>query len=475
LATEPVTDTPAPAPAARILVVDDEESIRKGISRALAVAGYEVEAVGDAETALRSSLRSAPDLIITDLNLPGRSGMELIADLQEHSVETTLVVLTGHGSIDSAVEAMRRGVYDYLVKPVEREKLTTTVRRGVERSSLRREVLDLRREMIRAGRFQELVGGSPRMLEIYRLIEQVAPSDASVLITGESGTGKELVARTIHRLSRRSAARLVAMNCAAIPESLLESEIFGHEKGAFTGATSPRTGCFELAHGGTLFLDEIGEMPIDLQSKLLRVLEDGKVRRVGGTDEIQVDARVLAATNLRVDARIQEGRFREDLYYRLNVFTIHLPPLRDRPEDVPLLAEHFLVGFAEESGKAIAGFSDDAMRLLAAHDWPGNGRELRNAVHRAVILCPEGEIEPRHLPEALRGPRPRSRSSDGAASGVHVPVGTTIDHAERALILATLKACENNKTRTAEVLGISAKTLYSKLHRYEAEAKDGAP
>jgi DNA-binding NtrC family response regulator len=344
----------------------------------------------------------------------------------------------------------------------------------VERSALRREVLDLRREMIRSGRFQELVGGSPRMLEIYRLIEQVAPSDASVLITGESGTGKELVARTIHRLSRRSAARLVAMNCAAIPEALLESEIFGHEKGSFTGATSPRTGCFELAHGGTLFLDEIGEMPIDLQSKLLRVLEDGKVRRVGGTDEIQVDARVLAATNLRVDSRIQEGRFREDLYYRLNVFTIHLPPLRERPEDVPMLAEHFLQGFAEDTGKAIVGFSDEALRLLAAHDWPGNGREVRNVVHRAVILCPEGEIEPRHLPEALRGPRARPRVADGGAAGVHVPVGATIDDAEKALILATLAACENNKTRTAEVLGISAKTLYSKLHRYDDEAKDGA-
>jgi DNA-binding NtrC family response regulator len=457
----------------RILVVDDDESIRRGLQRVLSAEGYDVEVAPDAETARARALSTVPDLVVTDLNLPGRGGMELIGEIRERGLEVTLVVLTGHGSIGSAVEATKLGVYDYLVKPVDRERLLTVVGKALERAALRREVLLLRREMVRSGRFQELLGKSPAMLELYRLVEQIAPSNASVLVTGESGTGKELVARTIHRLSPRSAARLVALNCAAIPATLLESEIFGHEKGAFTGATSSRAGCFELAHEGTLFLDEIGEMPPDLQTKLLRVLEDSLVRRVGGTEETRVDVRVVAATNMPIDERMREGAFREDLYYRLNVFQIHLPPLRERPEDVPLLAGHFLDVFARESGKPIPGFSDDAMELLVRHRWPGNARELRNVVQRAVVLCREGDVQPHHLPEALRRPAPprRAVADDGE---VRIPVGTSIEDAERALVLRTLAACDGNKSRTASVLGISPKTLYTKLRAYGDDGASGS-
>jgi DNA-binding NtrC family response regulator len=326
--------------------------------------------------------------------------------------------------------------------------------------------------MVRSGRLQELIGGSAPMLEVYRLIEQVAPTNASVLVVGESGTGKELAARTIHAMSPRASSRLVAINCAAIPETLLESEIFGHEKGAFTGATSSRAGCFELAHDGTLLLDEIGEMPIDLQSKLLRVLEDGIVRRVGGSTELEVDVRVLAATNVPVERLVESGKLREDLYYRLNVFTLALPPLRDRREDVPLLAQHFLTKFVEENGGIVLGFADEAMSLLMAHDWPGNGRELRNVVERAVILCPEGEIGPHHLPKSVRGSRRVAESLAATPGAVTIPVGSSIHDAERSLILETLEACGGNRTRTARILGITAKTLYSKLRRYEEEPDD---
>jgi DNA-binding NtrC family response regulator len=459
----------------RILVVDDDRAIREGLSRVLVGEGYEVETAADAETALRRVPAFAPEIIITDLSLPGKDGLALISEIGELGVETTLIVLTGYGSIDTAVEATRRGAYDYLEKPVDRKRLTTVVRKGLERATLRREVLHLRREMVRAGRLQELVGHSAAMLEVYRLIEQVAPTGAPVLIVGESGTGKELAARTIHAMSPRASSRLVAINCAAIPETLLESEIFGHEKGAFTGATSSRAGCFELAHEGTLLLDEIGEMPIDLQTKLLRVLEDGIVRRVGGSTEFGVNVRVLAATNLPVEDLVVSGKLREDLYYRLNVFTLHLPPLRERREDIPLLAQHFLGRFVAESGKSVAGFSDEAMSRLVAHDWPGNGRELRNVVERAVILCraDEGEIQPHHLPRGVRG----HRRPDGPvpSEGVTIPVGTSIDDAERRLILETLASCRGNRTRTARILGITAKTLYTKLRRYEEDANGARP
>jgi DNA-binding NtrC family response regulator len=458
----------------RILVVDDEEPIRRGLSRVISGMGHEVDSAVDAEEGLQKALESPPDLVITDLQLPGRGGLDLVSDLKERGIESTLVVLTAHGSIDSAIEATRRGVYDYLIKPVDTERLATVIAKGLERAAMRQEVLYLRREMARSGRFQKLVGKSPRMLELYRLIEQIAPSNASILITGESGTGKEVVARTIHDLSTRSSGPFVAVNCAAIPETLLESEMFGHEKGAFTGATVSRPGCFELANKGTLFLDEIAEMPVALQGKLLRALEERSVRRVGGTREIAIDVRVLAATNALVRERLASGRFREELYFRLNVFTLALPPLRERTEDLLLLAETFLQEYAQENGKQIVGFSTEAMNLLQQYHWPGNVRELRNVVQRAVILCHEAEIQPTDLPPAVR---PGVRMEAGKHDALRVTLGTPLDEVERHVILETLAANGGNKTRTASLLGISTKTLHNKLkvYRSDAEPAHGEP
>ena len=453
----------------RILVVDDHRAIREGLRTVLNGLGYaEVDEAPDAEAALKQILSQPPELLIVDLNLPGRSGLELVADLQERGLETSVLMLTGHGSIESAIEATRRGIFEYLTKPADPKRLQSAVERGLERTALRRELTSLRREMLRSGRLQDLVGHSSAMLEVYRMIEQVAPSGASVLVTGESGTGKEVIARTLHRLSPRTARRLVAINCAAIPATLLESELFGHEKGAFTGATAARAGCFEQADGGTLFLDEIGEMPADLQSKLLRALEEGKVRRVGGDREIQVDVRIVAATNADIDGLLRENKFRQDLYYRLNVFMITIPPLRDRLEDLPVLAEHFLRNYQEENGGRRVGFSEAALQRMMAYDWPGNVRELRNAVHRAAILCHEGEIQAEHLPPNLRGGESTIRPS---GAGVFIPTGTSIEEAEKAIILDALRAAEGNKVRAAEILGISLKTLYTRLNRYAAEGK----
>ncbi len=447
----------------RILVVDDEEPIRKGLARLISDMGHDVDLAASAEEALQKALAAPPDLVITDLQLPGRDGLQLVGDLKERGIESTLVILTAHGTIDSAVEATRRGVYDYLVKPVDPERLSTVIFKGLERSAMRQEVLLLRREMVRSGRFQKLIGKAPPMLELYRLIEQFAPSTASVLITGASGTGKEVVARTIHQLSPRVSARFVALSCAAIPETLLESEILGHEKGAFTGASVSRPGCFELANNGTLFLDEIAEMPVGLQSKLLRVLEERKVRRVGGSREIPIDVRVLAATNASIGERLAAGQFREDLYFRLNVITLTVPPLRDRMEDLPLLAQSFLQEYAQENAKAVVGFSEDALALMLQYDWPGNVRELRNAIQRAVILCKSEEIQDFELPPAVR---PGLRRELPEAGTIQVSIGASLEEIERKVIIETLDSCGGNKTRAATTLGISPKTLHMKLRKY---------
>jgi len=358
---------------------------------------------------------------------------------------------------------MKDGAYDYLTKPVDPARLQVLLEKAVERTETVREVHLLRRQLRQRGAFGRLVAGAPAMQEVTRQLELVAPTDATVLIVGETGTGKELVARTIHELSPRQRGPFVALNCAAIPETLLESEIFGHEKGAFTGAMERRQGCFELADGGTLFLDEVAEMQPATQVKFLRVLQEGRFRRVGGKAELQVDVRILAATNKDPAKAVQEGAIREDLYYRLNVFTIALPPLRERLDDLPELVHAFLETFNERYGRAVKGMDEAALAVLRRHPWPGNVRELENVVERAVILCPGDLIGVAYLPTPLAPPQPAAEGT-----GVVLSVGTTVEEAERQLILRTLAHTGNNKARAAEILGISLKTLHNKLNKYKA-------
>ncbi|HEX6322853.1 MAG TPA: sigma-54 dependent transcriptional regulator [Vicinamibacterales bacterium] len=449
----------------RVLVVEDDEAARLGLVELVRTWGYVAEEAVDGDDALAKIDEFRPAIVLTDLVMPGRTGLELLRALSDRLRELTVILLTAQGSVESAVAAMREGAYDYLTKPVDPQRLKILLDRVLERQDQRREVQVLRRQLRDRGTFGRIVGASPSVRAIYRTIEQAAPTTASVLIVGESGTGKELVAQTIHELSPRASQPYVGVNCAAIPETLLESEIFGHEKGSFTGATERRMGCFELAHRGTLFLDEISEMAPATQAKLLRVLQERSFRRLGGRTELAVDVRVLAATNLDPAEAVRAGKLREDLYYRLNVFTIVLPPLRDRREDIPLLVQAFLAEFNERYDKHVRAASQEAMRLLEAHAWPGNIRELRNVIERATIVS-EGEfIEPKQLPATLVSPRAAHDSSPS----VSFRPGVTVDEAERQLILLTLEHTGNNKTKAADILGISLKTLHNKLNRMKAE------
>jgi DNA-binding NtrC family response regulator len=377
----------------------------------------------------------------------------------------SVILLTGQGSIDTAVSAMKEGAYDFLTKPVEVGRLKLLVPKAAEKSEAMREVALLRRRVQQVWGVGKLVGTSPAIQEVYRLIELAAPTSAPVLITGESGTGKELVARTLHELSPRSHGPFVAVNCAAIPETLLESEIFGHEKGAFTGAFDRRAGCFELAHEGTILLDEIAEMNPATQAKFLRILQDGVVRRLGGKAEITVDARVIASTNKDPVEALQAGTFREDLYYRLNVVSIPVPPLRQRRDDIPLLIEAFIEEFNAKYDKHIKSVDEAALGSLRAHDWPGNVRELRNTLERAAIVCEGDLITPASLTPAASARTPAMPVADGGDS-ITFTVGTSLDDAEQGLILKTLARNGNNKTQAAQILGISLKTLHNKLRRY---------
>ena len=379
-----------------------------------------------------------------------------------------VVVLTAMGSIEQAVEAMKLGAYDFLQKPVDATRLRTILGNATRQRQTAIELEVARRRLRESGVLGRLVGNSPKMREIFALIEQIAPSSVPVLITGESGTGKELVARTLHELSARKAQPFVAVNCAAIPETLIESEIFGHEKGAFTGAAERRAGCFELATGGTLLLDEVGEMPIGTQAKLLRVLEERKLRRLGARTEQDVDVRVLAATNRDPNFAVSEGHLRADLFYRLNVFNIHMPPLREHLEDLPAMADAMVSEMNQKHGRHVSGVSAAMLDRMMAYNWPGNARELRNTIERAVILCPDGApLDPGHLPPGFgKSQAPAAPVHD--ASVIPVQVGATVDEAERMLILRTLEATGQNKTRAAEILGVSLKTLHNKLKAYGA-------
>jgi len=456
----------------KILVVDDETAARKGLVSLLSGWGYAVEEAADGQEALEKAVAGLPSVVITDLVMPRLDGHALLKALREEAPFAAVILLTGQGSIETAVAAMKDGAYDYLTKPVDVARLKLLIPKAASSSEALREVALLRRQLRQVVGMGRLVGTGPAMQELYRMIEMVAPTPAPVLITGESGTGKELVARTIHELSPRAQAPFVAVNCAAIPETLLESEIFGHEKGAFTGALERRAGCFELAHQGTLFLDEIAEMNPAMQAKFLRVLETSAVRRLGGRAEVKMDVRVLAATNKDPKKALRDGSFREDLYYRLNVVSLALPPLRDHPEDIPLLIQAFIEEFNAKYDKRIGGVDPAAQAALEAAHWPGNVRELRNTLERAAIVCTDQRIGLKHLSDLSGSAAPRAASAPAEHSPavpgntLAVPIGTSLDEAEKQLILRTLAAQDNNKTRAAQVLGISLKTLHNKLKAY---------
>ena len=449
----------------RILIVEDEENARKGYEALLRKWGCEVLGVGSAEDALAKFSEFQPAVVLADVELPGIDGLELLHRLEPELEDIPFIVITGRGSDERIVQAIEAGAFWYIEKPLKPPVLRALLDRALGKVRDQRSVAALTRQLRDAGRLGELVGVSRSMQEVMRQVELAAPSTAAVLITGETGSGKEMVARTIHQLSPRSASPFVAINCSAIPETLMESEIFGHEKGAFTGAAERRIGCFELADGGTLLLDEIGEMPAPTQAKLLRVLEEQKVRRLGSKVETPVDVRVLAATNKDPLQAVASGHLRQDLYFRLNVFHIDLSPLREHKDDLPALVEHLLRDINQKHGRQVPGVNAEVMDLFKTYHWPGNVREVRNVLERAAIACDRGLIAKQHLPSDFG----RSvATGTGELSALRFPIGTTVDAAERELILQTLAATNQNKTRAAELLGISLKTLHNKLKEYEA-------
>jgi two-component system response regulator HydG len=443
---------------ARILVVDDEPSARSGLAKLLDQEQYEVDTAADGLLALELVAERAPALILTDLKMPNMDGMELIARIRENNPEIPVIVATAFGDVSSAVQAMRAGAEDYLTKPIDFDALLLLVERTLQRSELAAEAENLRRQLRtrdHAG-LEGLLGTSPAMQRVYGMARQVAPARASVLITGESGTGKGELARALHALSPRAAAPFVALHCSALVENLLESELFGHEKGAFTGADRRRVGRFEQAHGGTLFLDEIGEIPAATQVKLLRVLQERTFERVGGNEPVRVDIRLIAATNKDLATEVREHRFREDLYYRLNVVHIEMPPLRLRGQDVVALAEHFLRRFARENHRQLHGLSAAARAKISAHRWPGNVRELENAMERAVVFSSGDTVEAEALP---------FDAAPDTLDGIRIP-GSTLAEIEKHAILSTLEAAEGSTGRAAEILDISVRTIQYRLHEY---------
>jgi len=455
--------------AVKVLIAEDEPNALMGLAELISGWGYRTETACDGLEAWEKILAWDPAIVVTDLKMPRLDGIGLLTKLGEEdagrSNNLAVIVLTAMGSIQLAVEAMKLGAYDFLQKPVDATRLRTILANATRQRETEIELEVARRRLRESGVLGTMVGNSRPMREIFGLIEQIAPSNVHVLITGESGTGKELVARTLHELSPRKSKPFVGVNCAAIPETLIESEIFGHEKGAFTGAAERRAGCFELAAGGSLLLDEIGEMPNATQAKLLRVLEERKLRRLGARNEQDVDVRVLAATNRDPNTAVAEGHLRADLFYRLNVFNIHMPPLRDHMEDLPAMAEAMLGQMNQKHNRRVSGVAPSMLDRLMAYKWPGNARELR-------ILCPDGApLDVGHLPPGFAKPQPLAiHASDASLIPVHV--GTTVDEAERMLILRTLEATGQNKTRAAEILGVSLKTLHNKVKEYIRTRQD---
>src|SRR5580692_7817943 len=442
----------------RILIVDDESNARAALSEILRDDGFATETAADGFKALGKLDEFAPDIILTDLKMPGLDGIAFMEKARSASPGTVFVVMTAFGTISSAVEAMKKGSENYLLKPLDPNALGAVVERAMEKARLVQEARRLRDRLRERNAFSHIVSADPKMQAVLELVAQVGPSKASVLVTGESGTGKELIAEAIHAASPRSKAPFVRLHCAALSESLLESELFGHERGAFTGAFSRREGRFKQADGGTLFLDEIGEVPAAVQVKLLRFLQERTFERVGGNETLRVDVRIIAATNRDLGAEIKRGAFREDLFYRLNVVTVELPPLRERRADVPALASFFLRRYASENGKTIETFADDALAALLEYRWPGNVRELENVVERAVVLCDGHRIEKKHLSPTV------VPTEDGEALPP-IP-GSTIADLERYAILKTLEACGGSTSKAATVLGVSPRKIQYKLHEY---------
>jgi DNA-binding NtrC family response regulator len=435
---------------AKVLIADDEKNIAEGLQMILSADGYAAEMATDGEEAWKKLQASEYGLVLADLKMPKLDGLELFARMRENGIESEFIMITGEASVDSAVEAMRHGAYDYLTKPLDLERLKALIPKALEKYDVRTANLQLQKQLESLTKYEDMIGQSEEMREIFTIIEAVAPSSASVLIIGESGTGKELVARAIHQKSLRPKGPFIALNCGAFPREILENELFGHEKGAFTGAVNEKPGSFELADGGTLFLDEVAEMEADVQVKFLRALEQRAFRRLGGKKEIKVDIRVIAATNKNVEKALEDGQLREDLYHRLAVIPIVLPPLRDRAGDLKLLAQEFLQRFAADHEKQIEGFSEGALEYIQTYSWPGNVRELKNAIERAVILAKADRIDAKDL-------QPRQAALEEREA--RVPVGTSLDEAERILMLKTLAFTNGDVKKAASILGCTQKKL----------------
>ena len=451
--------------AARILIVDDEESILQSLTRIFKREGYQVFTAPEGKSGLDQLRKESINVLVTDLVMPGMDGADLLKAARAVSPETEVVMMTAHGTVENAVEAMKQGAYDFVTKPLKRAHIVGVVRRALEKQSLVVENRTLKAQL-EATRRRSIVGNSLSWRRMMEVVTQAAPSSATVLIEGESGTGKELLARAIHERSLRAKGTFMPVNCSAIPESILEAELFGYERGAFTGAVSSREGRFAMAHKGTLFLDEVGELSTQVQVKLLRVLQEGEIERLGGKT-VKVDIRLVAATNKDLGREVREGRFREDLFYRLNVIAVKVPPLRDRMDDVPLLADFFLRRYADKNGKPMAGFVRGAMEKLENHHWPGNVRELENAVERAVVLTKGQVISEDDLPSTLSGD-----GSGPGARAISVSIGTPLEEVERRLIFETLKYTRGDKRVAAQLLGIATRTIYRRLESARADEEE---
>ena len=456
------------AEPATLLVADDDPGLRESLERTLTREGYRVVLASDGRAALERVQAGGVDLIVTDLRMPGLTGLELLRAAKAIMPDVDVILLTAFGTVEEAVKAMKDGAYDFLTKPFRREQLIKLVDKALERRDLIEQNRALKKQLEDIRAKGQMIGASPSFRRMLTLVEQIADSSATILIQGESGTGKELVARTIHERSARRNGPFVAVNCAALPETLLESELFGYEKGAFTGAAGRKEGRFELANGGTLFLDEVADLSLVTQPKILRVLQEGEFERLGGTRSLQVDVRIVAATNQDLSEMVKEKRFREDLYYRLNVISVRVPPLRERHEDIRVLAQHYLRVYAAKNGRKLEGFSNEALERLESYAWPGNVRELENLIERSVLLARKDRIDAEDLPEEIGGVKRPPRDA------ILELVGTPLTEIEQRLLDETLRITGGNKTQAAKLLGIDVRTVARKLERREDDLAEGS-